>query len=501
MQQPQQDWTARWAIYSPDKIAVKEAETGRSFTYGQLDRLSDALSHQLNRKYGIERGSRIALLAENRLEYIALFAAAQRMGCVLVPLNYRLASAEIDFLLRSAEPRLTIFEEKFEAQLKGAECADQLPHLLPWASLIEFCEQEKDREQPAYPLQVVEENDPIFILFTSGTTGFPKGAIYSHKMLFWNSINTAMRLIVNSESRTVNVMPPFHTGGWNVLTTPFLHHGGYTVLMRKFDPEQVLQLLQEEAMTLFMGVPTMLKMIADAPAFENASFPALHYIIVGGEPMPIPLIERWYEKGVAIRQGYGMTEVGPNLTSLHQDDAIRKKGSIGSPNFYVQIKIVDPQGNPVPTNQAGELLLKGPMVTPGYWRNEEATEKAIDKGWFHTGDMVKQDEDGYLFVVDRIKNMYISGGENVYPAEVERVLLQHPSISEAAVIGVPDDKWGESGRAFVVLYEAHSLDEAAVRAHCRSKLAKFKVPRDVIFVNTLPKNDTGKIDRPALKEQ
>jgi len=501
MQQPQQDWIARWAIYSPDKIAVKEAETGRSFTYGQLDRLSDALSHQLNQKYGIERGSRIALLAENRLEYIALFAAAQRMGCVLVPLNYRLASAEIDFLLRSAEPRLTIFEEKFEAQLKGAECADQLPHLLPWVSLIAFCEQEKDREQPAYPLQVVEENDPIFILFTSGTTGFPKGAIYSHKMLFWNSINTAMRLIVNSESRTVNVMPPFHTGGWNVLTTPFLHHGGYTVLMRKFDPEQVLQLLQEEAMTLFMGVPTMLKMIADTPAFENASFPALHYIIVGGEPMPIPLIERWYEKGVAIRQGYGMTEVGPNLTSLHQDDAIRKKGSIGSPNFYVQIKIVDPQGNPVPSNQAGELLLKGPMVTPGYWRNEEATKKTIEDGWFHTGDMVKQDEEGYLFVVDRIKNMYISGGENVYPAEVERVLLQHPSISEAAVIGVPDEKWGESGRAFVVLYEAHSLDEATVREHCRSKLAKFKVPRDVMFVNTLPKNDTGKIDRPALKEQ
>jgi len=196
-----------------------------------------------------------------------------------------------------------------------------------------------------------------------------------------------------------------------------------------------------------------------------------------------------------------MTEVGPNLTSLHQDDAIRKKGSIGSPNFYVQIKIVDPQGNPVPSNQAGELLLKGPMVTPGYWRNEEATKKTIEDGWFHTGDMVKQDEEGYLFVVDRIKNMYISGGENVYPAEVERVLLQHPSISEAAVIGVPDEKWGESGRAFVVLYEAHSLDEATVREHCRSKLAKFKVPRDVMFVNTLPKNDTGKIDRPALKEQ
>ncbi len=496
---PQQDWIAKWAVYSPQKTAVKEAESGRTYTYGQLGRLSDALCHYLSREYGLGKGSRIVILAENNPEYFALFAAMQRMGCVLVPLNYRLASAEIDYLLRDSEPVLAICESKFEAQLKGAAAFAKVPHYLPLRALRDFCESEKDREQQRYPLQPVEGDDPAFILYTSGTTGFPKGALYTHSMLFWNSINTAMSLIVTSESRTVNVMPPFHTGGWNVLTTPFLHHGAYTVLMRKFEPAQVLRLLQEERATLFMGVPTMLKMIADDPAFAKAEFPDLHYIIVGGEPMPIPLIERWDERGVAIRQGYGMTEVGPNLTSLHQDDAIRKKGSIGRPNFYVQIRIVDEAGAAAPPNTAGELLLKGPMVTPGYWRNAEATAKAIEDGWFHTGDMVMQDEEGYLFVVDRIKNMYISGGENVYPAEVERVLQTHEAISEAAVIGVPDEKWGESGCAFVVCQPGQLLDAEAVRAHCKAHLAKFKVPRDVVFLEALPKNDTGKIDRGRLR--
>lgn len=497
---PQQDWTARWALYSPEKVAAKEAETGHTLTYGQLGRLSDALCTHLQQQYGVQTGDRIALLAENNLEYIALFAAMQRMGFVLVPLNYRLASAELDYLLKDSAPKLVICEDKFEATLKAGEVLAKVPHYLPWATLQAFCEAHKDETQPPFPLQPVGEDHPAFILYTSGTTGFPKGAIYSHKMLFWNSINTAMSLIINTESGTVNVMPPFHTGGWNVLTTPFLHHGAYTVLMRKFDPEQVLQLLQEERATLFMGVPTILKMMADAPGFEAAEFPDLHYLIVGGEPMPIPLIEKWDEKGVPVRQGYGMTEVGPNLFSLHQADAIRKKGSIGRPNFYVQTRIVDGQGQDVAPGTPGELWLKGPMVTPGYWQNEAATQKSITDGWFHTGDMVRADEGHYFFVVDRIKNMYISGGENVYPAEVERVLQAHPAVAEAAVIGVPDEKWGESGRAFVVLHATGKSEEAeTLRAHCKAHLAKFKVPRDIVFLDELPKNDTGKINRAALK--
>ena len=216
--------------------------------------------------------------------------------------------------------------------------------------------------------------------------------------------------------------------------------------------------------------------------------------------MPIPLIERWHKRGVAIRQGYGMTEVGPNLTSLHQDDAIDKKGSIGRPNFYVQIKVTNQNGQPVPPNQNGELLLKGPMVTPSYWRNKKATKKAIDDGWFHTGDIVRQDQEGYLYVTDRIKNMYISGGENVYPAEVERVLLTHPAVSEAAVIGIPDDRWGETGKAFIVLKPYLETTESDLIQFCTENLAKFKVPKQVVFLEELPKNETGKINRQGLNK-
>ncbi|MEL6973741.1 MAG: AMP-binding protein, partial [Bacteroidota bacterium] len=226
----------------------------------------------------------------------------------------------------------------------------------------------------------------------------------------------------------------------------------------------------------------------------------LHYIIVGGEPMPVPLIERWHQKGIPIRQGYGMTEVGPNLTSLHQDDAIRKKGSIGRPNFYVETKIVDEQGQVVPDGIPGELLLHGPMVTPGYWQQAEATAKSIKNGWFHTGDRVRRDEEGYLYVEDRIKNMFISGGENVYPAEVERVLLACEQVSEVVVVGVPDEKWGEVGHALIVPNTELEFDESVLQDFCRSHLARFKVPKYFQAVAQLPKNDTGKIDRKALRK-
>ena len=495
----QYDWVSKWAVYSPDKIAFKEHETGRTLTYAQLNRLGNRTAHQLTDFFGIKKGDRIALLAENRLEYLLLFVAAQKTGCVLVPLNYRLASDEINHLLFDAKPGLIISETKYQTTLEATSAYPKIPNRWTFEELEMFCAQNGEALKDLYfeNAQIVDD-DPIFILYTTGTTGFPKGALYTHKMLFWNSINTALSLLVNTESRTVNVMPPFHTGGWNVLTTPFFHHGGYTCLLKKFDPLSALHIIEKEQVTIFMGVPTMLKMMSDLPVFESTDFSKMHYLIVGGEPMPIPLIERWQQKGVSVRQGYGMTEVGPNLTSLHQKDAMRKRGSIGRPNFYVETKIVDEQGLEVGINEPGELLLRGPMVTPGYWQKPDDTAKTIVDGWFHTGDSVRQDDEGYLYVVDRIKNMFISGGENVYPAEVERVLLSHPLVAEAAVIGVKDEKWGEAGKAFVV--KRQDVKELELVEFCRSKLAKFKVPKSFVFLSELPKNDTGKIDRKALKK-
>lgn len=481
-----QDWAAKWALYSPEKIALKEYETGRTLTYAALNRWANAIATDLQQNYAVQKGDRIAVLAEYSLEYVALFCAAQKLGFIIVPLNYRLSAGEIAYLISDAEPKCVFKEEKYAHLLsdtEGGVFLEKISENIDNQNIINFENVE------------LNEDDPVFILYTSGTTGFPKGALYTHKMLFWNSINTAMSLIINQESRTLNVMPPFHTGGWNVLLTPFLHHGGYTCLLKKFDAAAVLDLLQTEKCTIFMSVPTMMKMMADLPAFESANFPDMRYAIVGGEPMPIPLIEKWDARGVKVRQGYGMTEVGPNLTSLHQDDAIRKKGSIGRPNFYVETRILDENGN---ESDNGELLLKGEMVTTGYWRNPEATAKSIVNGWFHTGDRVRRDAENYLYVVDRIKNMFISGGENVYPAEVERVILTHPSVSEAAVIGVADEKWGEVGKAFLVLQNDAELSENELIMYLKDKLAKFKIPKYFIKIAALPKSDTGKINKKAL---
>ncbi|MEO1411706.1 MAG: long-chain fatty acid--CoA ligase [Bacteroidota bacterium] len=494
------DWAAKWAVYAPDRIAFAESETQRTLSFGQLHRLGNRLAGHLNRAYGIERGDRIAILAENCLEYLLLFVAAQKTGAILVPLNYRLASAEIDFLLDNAAPRWLVVEAKFRDRAAATTAWARIPHHSSIREVADYCTPDTDRpEDQHFENAAIQADDPLFILYTSGTTGFPKGALYTHRMLFWNSINTALSLIVNTESRTVNCMPPFHTGGWNVLTTPFFHHGGFSCLMKSFDPELLLALIGRERVSILMAVPTMLKLMADSPAFATADLSSLHYIIVGGEALPLPLIERWHARGVPIRQGFGMTEVGPNLTSLHQEDAVRKMGSIGRPNFYIELQIVDERGEVCPPSQAGELWLRGPVVTPGYWQNTAATQAAFHEGWFRTGDRVRRDEEGYLFVVDRIKNMYISGGENVYPAEVERVLLAHPSIGAAVVVGVPDSQWGEVGRAFLVLQAPVSPDD--VITYCRSRLARFKVPKTVVLLDALPQNDTGKVDRRALRER
>ena len=491
------DWAAKWAVYSPQKEAFKEYETGRTLTFDALNRVGNRLSYRLTKEYGIKKGDRVAVLAENCLEYLVLFVAAQKMGCILVPINYRLAGAEIDYLLKNADPRLLIFESKFAPKLSHAACR-KIPFHMPLEDLSKFCDPcVSSPHDDFFKNEQLVGDDPIFILYTSGTTGFPKGALYTHKMLFWNSVNTALSLTLNTESCTVNCMPPFHTGGWNVLTTPLFHHGGYSCLMKSFDARKVLELIEREQVTIFMGVPTMLKMMADLPEFDTADFRTLCYVIVGGEPMPLHLIDKWHQKQVPVRQGYGMTEVGPNLTSLHQKDAIRKMGSIGLPNFYVETKIVDDSNTVGSPARTGELLLRGPMVTPGYWKDQAATESAFSSGWFKTGDRVRQDDEGYLFVVDRIKNMYISGGENVYPAEVERVLLAHPNVNEAVVVGVPDEDWGEVGKAYIVLNK--SVSTVDLLKHCRSNLAKFKVPKSLVILDSLPKSDTGKINRRALK--
>ncbi len=489
------DWFGRWAGYTPNKTAVKDFSSGKGMTYAEIDKAAQKVALYFQRNLGLKYGDRVAVLSDFNLNYIILLAVAQKTGIILLPLNYRLSGRELDYLLENAGASACVVSDSYATLLKDSPHYWICQHRL---SMDELSSVANSRGISGFKGVEIEEDHPLFILYTSGTTGFPKGAIYTHKMAFWNAVSTGLRLDLTSADHTVICMPPFHTGGWNVFLTPFMLHGASVSLMPKFEPDEVLKVLEEERSTLFMAVPTMLKMMAEAPNFSSSQLSSMRYFIVGGEPMPIPLIEKWATKDIAIRQGFGMTEAGPNLTSLDHSDAIRKKGSIGTPNFFVETKLVNEKGEEVEVGEIGELLVKGPIVTPGYWQNEEATGKAIKDGWFYTGDLLKRDEEGYLFVMDRKKNMFISGGENVYPAELEHFFRSHEQISEVSVVGVPHPKWGEVGMAFVVPTPEGLLSEEELKAFCQGRLAKFKIPKHFHFVEELPKSATGKVDKKAL---
>ncbi|WP_375580747.1 AMP-binding protein [Marivirga tractuosa] len=337
------DWFEKWSTYSPNKLAVKNIDSGLGYDYKSLNHAANALSHIFEKDFNLTKGDRLLILADFDAEYVALLGVAQKMGIILVPINYRLSASEIAFLVQNSDPSLIIVAEEYRSLLNN------VPQLIN-EKVIAFAQYEEwlkiaAKEQKAeYTSKPLEETHPAFILYTSGTTGQPKGAIYTHGMMLWNSINTAIRLKITSDDIYLNVMPPFHTGGWNVLTAPILHFGGTLIMMPKFDSEKVLYALENEQVSIGMLVPTMVRMLSESENFKKTDFGKLRFMIVGGEALPIPLIEQWNEQGVPIRQGYGLTECGPNITSLEAEDAIRKRGSIGFPNFYVDTKLMDENG-------------------------------------------------------------------------------------------------------------------------------------------------------------
>ena len=316
------DWVSKWAEYIPGKIALKEFETGKTLTYKQLNDVANQLVIWLRNEHNISFGDRIAVLAENCLIYTALFVASQKAGFIMVPLNYRLSPRELEYMLTISEPAILFFEKKFSNCLQQ-DLKPVFP-VLSFEPLEKVCTAMVENENyPALPAVDIPEDHPIFLIFTSGSTSFPKGAMYTHRMLFWNNLNTWIRLNITSEDRAISCAPPFHTGSWNVLQNSFMHHGAYTLLMKKFDADAILRVMEEDHHTLFWGVPTMLKMMAESPWFSKVKLEKLRYFVVGGEAMPLPLIDTWHKKGIPVRQGYGLTEVGPNVTSLDHENAIR----------------------------------------------------------------------------------------------------------------------------------------------------------------------------------
>lgn len=357
------DWFTKWSNYTPDKVAVKEVDTTNQLTYHELNRAANGIATSWSDRYKLSKGDRIVVLADFHAHYFVLLGIAQKLGIIIVPVNYRLAAREVAYIIENAEPTLIIVEDKYKSLVQEVS-----GHKIDWCDFATQCNI-CSKTETVFNVVPMSEQDTALILYTSGTTGFPKGALYTHGMMFWNSINTSLRLKITSDDKTLMMMPPFHTGGWNVLSTPLLHFGGTIVLMPKFEASQALDLLEKESISIFMAVPTMVKMMMESPIFEKVSLSALRYFIVGGEALPIPVIEKWANKGIPIRQGYGLTEVGPNVTSLEASDAIRKRGSIGFPNFYVRTRIINERGEEAAPNESGELWLNGPVVTPGYWRN------------------------------------------------------------------------------------------------------------------------------------
>ena len=503
------NWLAKWALVLGDKPALIDGDAQTRVSYRELNERADRLADLL-RQFWIGKGDRVALLGQNRIEQVILFFAAAKLGAVLVPVNWRLAADEVAYVLNDARPKLLFYGSDVEGMVAAVRDGlwdgprvgfdDAGPR--GYASLMD---QGLGEQKHANPVETegLDEDSPLMLLYTSGTTGRPKGAILTHGSITWNAVNTATGWDLHQDDVTLTHTPFFHTGGWNVLTLPLLHRGATVVLAKKFDPEQTLRLIEQERVSVLFAVPTMFQMMADSPILETADLSSLRFFISGGAPCPIPLIERFGQAGITFKQGYGLTEVGPNCFVLDEQDAITKAGSVGFPVLHLDTRVVDAEGKPVEAGQVGELQLRGPTVCGGYWNRPEATLAALDKdGWFSTGDQFRVDEQGYHYVVGRLKEMYISGGENVYPAEVERVLYQIEGVREAAVIGVSDPKWGEVGHAFVA-FEGKTGDGfelEQILAHCQQRLAKYKVPKTLTVLDDLPKGPSGKILKTALNK-
>jgi fatty-acyl-CoA synthase len=506
------DYLGRRAIYSPEKVAI--VDYGKTpelrLTYAAMNARANRLANWLRDVAGIGYGDRVAILARDGVAHLDLFFACAKLGAIHTALNWRLHWRETGDILAATTPKALVFSADFAvavAELQHAPEAASVTHYLhldgePVGGSLLFDGVMMGAAATAVTTPTVTEETTAALIFTGGTTGLPKAAQVTHKMIAWNSLNTIIHDLHHDDTY-LNVFPLFHTGGLFVYTLPQIILGGTTILVRQFDPAQILALIEQEQVTVFAGVPTMYQLLTQAANWDTAVLSSLRFCTSGGAPLPVPLVQKYTaEKGIRFKQGFGMTEFGPGIFALAAEDAIAKAGSIGRPNFYVDARVVDEANQPLGPDEVGELVLKGPSYCAGYFNNEVATRTAVDDdGWFHTGDLARHDADWYFFIVDRKKDMFISGGENVYPAEIEKVLYEHTAVHMCAVVGLPDPKWGEVGLACVVLKPDATATADDLLAHMQARLARYKVPRHVEIMKELPISGAGKILKRDLREE
>jgi len=498
------NWIGRRAQLTPDRVALIDTlNDNRSITYQAWSESVNRTARYLQERLEVRSGDRVAVLAHNCVEYLDIWFALGRIGAVLQNLNWRLTPRELETLIVDGAPTALIYGDAFASEV--SELRERVPSVAHFVALGEgpdppFAERDAFSADPL-PEIALDWNDPWVICYTGGTTGTPKGAVLSHRAVTANAVNTVISWELTPDDVAILNAPLFHTGGLNVFTAPLVYNGGTSIVCKGFDPDQVFDLIQTGDVTLFFGVPTMFIVLQEHDRWEGADFSPLKLVISGGAPCPMPVFETFWARGVDFKTGYGLTEAGPNTFWLPPEDVQRKPGAVGFPLFHIDVQVVGEDGRECPPGEAGELIIRGPHVCDGYWNNPEATAEAIRDGWLHTGDLARRDEEGYYTIVGRLKDMIISGGENVYPAEVESVLHAHPTVAEAALIGVPHDKWGEVGRAIVVMSPKAELTEEELLSFCRERLAGYKVPKSVIVVEEMPKTGAGKVDKKVLAEK
>jgi fatty-acyl-CoA synthase len=503
------DWITKWAKIQPEKIAI--ISEGKPYSYHALNININRLSHYYLH-LGIKKGDRVALLLRNSRQFIEIFFAVSRIGAILVPLNWRLALPELEFIIRDSGTDFIVFDYEF------MENAEKLRKILPVKTHMACIAGEgtKRQETPSWAIDCKDQiqsfsetrpdlswsagdDDPHILMYTSGTTGLPKGAVLSHRKTFFNVLNANIYYDMTKADIGIVARPLFHSGGLIVEMAPVIYRGGTIVVQKKFTPVDILKTIEEYKVTVLELPATVYSFILNECKIEDYDLSSLKCCFTGGERVSVALLKAYAEKGLTLSQVYGLTEAS-TLFWLPMENAIEKMGSVGQPVMHSEVNIVDEKGVPVKMGEIGEVVVKGPIVMNGYWNREDLTDEVIKDGWFYTGDLARIDNDGYVYIVDRKKDMFISGGENVYPAGIEKALLSHPAIIDTAVVGVPDEKWGEVGKAFIVVRNGYSITTEEIQQLLKQKLAKYKIPKYIEFVDKLPKTASGKIKKLLLKE-
>ena len=500
------EWISKRALLHPKRLFLKE-EDGREFSNEEFDRRVNRMAHALAHM-GIARGERVAALILNSSEFLEIFFACGKTGAIMVPLNFRLAAPELIFILRDCAPQALIYSSDFADRVTTIKSAS-LPisryfrhggePIQEDSSIADFAAR-LPSDEPV-PAKEVTLDNPLFIMYTSGTTGDPKGAMLSHGNILFGAIHSLVGYGIDKTYTSLVVAPLFHIGALAASATPVIYAGGSLILKSFYNASEVIKLIVQEKINYMFAVPVMFQVIAKSEEWDKADFSHVHFFISGGAPIPIPVIRKYQEeKGVGFVQGYGLTETG-RLTSLDLEDSIRMAGSVGKEVFHINLRIVDNNDRNVAPGEPGEIVVKGPNVFLGYWNKPRETAKAMRGGWFHTGDMGRRDEEGFVYVIGRKQELIISSGENIYPAEVEKAMQGLPQVREAAAVAMPDPSRGEVVAAFVMLHEGQFITEEDLINALQGQIANFKIPKKVFFVNEFPRNSTGKILKRDLQKQ